>query len=112
MAVLGEPGQRAQPQAKNKGGDMGRWREERGHAGEELGCGQRGQRDTRWAGAEGQWDSVGDGDSGTRGLRRQNSLQTQAEKGWGLEMAERGEELGFWHVRGVLGKEIKTGLQN
>lgn len=54
---------------------------------------------------------MGAGDSGTMGAETTAHFQKWAEKGWGLETTEREEESGFWQVLGVLGKEIKAGLQ-
>lgn len=66
-------------------GDRGWWE----------GCRVRG---TAW----GLWDEEADATA---------RFQELAEEGWGLETAEREEELGFWQTPGVLGKEIKSSVQ-
>lgn len=80
-----------------------------GRAGEELGCGQQEQRGAgRCRRTEGLHGSWGLQDEGAETTAR---FQKWAEKGWGLEIAEREEESGFRQVLGVLGKEIKNHLQ-
>lgn len=62
-------------------------------------------RDRRTEGLQGSW-----------GLRHEGAettarFQKLSEKDQGLEIAEREEDLGFWQVLGVLGKETKNDLQ-